>query len=225
MAYWIGNYMLAFLISVLLAGLIIPNIIHIAFSRNLFDSQDERKIHRGVVPRLGGISFLPSIIFSFALLAGSNLELGIEEMADQLAATIVPIFFMICSIMLMYLVGIADDLIGVRYRVKFVFQIISGILIVCSGLSIYNLYGFLGIYEWPAPIGWAAAIFLVVFVVNSINLIDGIDGLARPQRHSPDLLFIHILHFRTVCICVHRRSHTRHTRSILYLQCFRESGD
>lgn len=178
MAYWIGNYMLAFLISVLLAGLIIPNIIHIAFSRNLFDSQDERKIHRGVVPRLGGISFLPSIIFSFALLAGSNLELGIEEMADQLAATIVPIFFMICSIMLMYLVGIADDLIGVRYRVKFVFQIISGILIVCSGLSIYNLYGFLGIYEWPAPIGWAAAIFLVVFVVNSINLIDGIDGLA-----------------------------------------------
>lgn len=178
MNYWITNYFICLGLSVLIAGLIIPNIMTIAFRKKLFDDIDERKIHRGVVPRLGGISFLPSFMFAFCCVAGCNFRLSVPGMLAQLSPTIVPIFFLLCSLMLLYLVGIADDLIGVRYRAKFIFQIIAGALIVISGLWIKDLYGFLWINEIPTIIGWAITIFLVIYVVNAINLIDGIDGLA-----------------------------------------------
>ena len=178
MAFWIGNYFLCFILSIVLAGIIIPNIMTIAFKRKLFDEIDERKIHRGVVPRLGGIAFLPALIFSFFAVVGCNVRLGTSGMDEMLDTTLTSIMFLLCALMLMYLVGIADDLVGVRYRSKFIFQIIVGALIVTSGAWIHNLYGFLGIGQWYAVIGWVMTIFLVIYVVNAINLIDGIDGLA-----------------------------------------------
>lgn len=178
MSYWIVNYFLCFCVSVVLAGIIIPNIITIAFRRKLFDEIDERKIHRGVVPRLGGISFLPAFIFSFCVVMGCNIRLGMPGFGVMPQTSLVSVFFLLCVLMLMYLVGIADDLIGVRYRAKFLAQIFGGTLIVVSGCWIHNLYGFMGIGSWPAPAGWAASIFLVIYVMNAINLIDGIDGLA-----------------------------------------------
>lgn len=162
----------------ILGGIIIPNIMAIAFERKLFDEADERKIHRGIVPRLGGISFLPSFTFSFCIVIGFNFRFNMPEMSADLSSSIIPVFFLICALMLMYLVGIADDLIGVRYRAKFLFQIIAGALMVLSGCWIYNLFGFLGIGEWPTILGWAATILLVIYVINAVNLIDGIDGLA-----------------------------------------------
>lgn len=178
MSYWILNYFLCFVVSVVLAGFIIPNIMTIAFRRKLFDEVDDRKIHRGVVPRLGGISFLPAFIFSFCVVVGCNIRIQIPGMNAALTGTLVPVFFLLCALMLMYLVGIADDLIGVRYRAKFLFQIIVGALFLMSGTWIHNLYGFAGIYEIPTIIGWLLTILLVIYVINAINLIDGIDGLA-----------------------------------------------
>lgn len=178
MNYWVENYLLCLLVSVLLSGLIIPKILLIAFRKNLFDEVDERKIHRGVVPRLGGIAFLPSMVFSFCLIVGINLLFNSQCMTSGLVPTMVPIFFLVCSMMLMYLVGMADDLIGVRYRAKFLFQITASVLIVISGMWIKDLYGFAWIHEWPIWIGGIVSVILIVYVTNAINLIDGIDGLA-----------------------------------------------
>ena len=138
--FWLENDLLSFLIAVVLAGIIIPKIILIAFRRKLFDEIDERKIHRGVVPRLGGIAFFPAIIFSLALVAGINMRFGNILMMQEVAQNIVIIYFEICAIILLYLVGIADDLIGVRYMAKFVVQIIAAILLVSSGMYIDNFY-------------------------------------------------------------------------------------
>lgn len=181
MTYWIQNYVMTLAVAVLLAGLIIPKILLIAFRKKLFDSVDERKIHRGIVPRLGGISFLPSIAFSFCLVAGFNIRYGLSAdmpMVKALAAMAVPVFFLVCSLMLIYLVGLADDLIGVRYRAKFIIQIIVGILISASGMYVGNLHGFFWINEWPEWLGWIFTIVGIIYVVNAVNLIDGIDGLA-----------------------------------------------
>lgn len=178
MAFWVENYFMCLFVSVVLAGIIIPNIMKIAFKRNLFDDVNERKIHKGVVPRLGGISFLPAFIISLCIVVGCNIRLATPGLHDILNPSLVPLFFLICALMLMYLVGIADDLVGVRYRAKFLFQIIAGGLILVAGCWIKNFYGFLGIYEIPTIIGWVVSVFLVVYVVNAINLIDGIDGLA-----------------------------------------------
>lgn len=178
MSYWIENYFVCFIISVLLAGIIIPNIMTIAFRRKLFDEIDERKIHKGVVPRLGGIAFLPAFIFSFCIVVGCNIRVQTPGFHEMLTGSMVPVFFLFCALMLMYLVGIADDLIGVRYRAKFLFQIIAGAIIILSGCWIKDFYGFAGIGEIPTIAGWLISVFLVIYVVNAINLIDGIDGLA-----------------------------------------------
>ena len=57
--FWAVNSILVFIVCVLSAGVLIPQILLISFRRNLFDTPDERKIHQGVVPRLGGIAFKP----------------------------------------------------------------------------------------------------------------------------------------------------------------------
>ena len=139
MAYWIQNYVLALALSVLITGLIIPKILLIAFRKKLFDTVDERKIHRGIVPRLGGVAFLPALIFSFCLVAGFNLHFHYAEIIPLTGVVTVPLFFLVCGAMLIYLVGMADDLVGVRYRGKFLLQIIAAILIEASGMWVSDL--------------------------------------------------------------------------------------
>ena len=192
--YWLENDLLCFAISVLIAGILIPKIILIAFRRNLFDEIDERKIHRGVVPRLGGIAFFPAFLFSLTLVVALNLRLGSAPMIDAIGGAFVPIYFEICAIILLYLVGIADDLIGVRYMAKFVVQIVCAILLACSGMYIDNLYGILWLNELPDVLAWLFSILVTVYVVNAINLIDGIDGLASGLS-SIALIFYAVVFF------------------------------
>ena len=80
--------------------------------------------------------------------------------------------------MVLYLVGMADDLIGIRYRAKFVIQILCGVMLIAGGIYINNLHGILGIHAVPLWLGYPLTILIVVFIINAINLIDGIDGLA-----------------------------------------------
>lgn len=178
MDIWIANDLISFFVALLVAGILIPQILLIAFRKKLFDEIDPRKIHKGVVPRLGGIAFFPSILFSFCVIVGFNLRFFGWETAGIYFEGVVPFYFMICAVLLMFLVGIADDLVGVRYMAKFAVQILASILIVFSGVYIDNFFGFLWIHSIPNWIGWISTAFMVVYVVNAINLIDGIDGLA-----------------------------------------------
>lgn len=195
MTLWIENYFLCLIVSLVLAGIIIPSIIKIAFKRSLFDGIDERKIHRGLVPRLGGISFMPAFIFSFFLVIGCDIRLNVAGHHEALESAMVAVRFLLSALMLLFLVGIADDLIGVRYRSKFLFQIIAGALIVISGCYIKDLYGFVGIDSLPDIAGWIITVFLVIYVVNAINLIDGIDGLASGLS-GVALIFYSYIFFR-----------------------------
>ena len=196
MAYWIENYFASLIISVLLAGLIIPKILLIAFRKKLFDDIDERKVHKGVVPRLGGIAFMPSFIFSFFLVTGFNIRQFAFGVSDLVSFNHVPIMFLLCSLMLMYLCGIADDLIGVRYRAKFVLQIFAAVLLLFSGMWIRDLDGFAGIGNVNQWVGMALTVLFVIYVINAINLIDGIDGLASGLS-AVALLFYSFVFFNT----------------------------
>ena len=178
MEHWIFNDLISFFISILIAGILIPQILLIAFRKRLFDNVDCRKIHKGTVPRLGGIAFFPSILFSFCVVLGFSLKYFGWETTGMYIHVMIPFFFMICAVLLMYLVGIADDLLGVRYLAKFIVQILASVLIVFSGVYINDFFGFLWIHRLPDWIGWIVTTFMVVYVVNALNLIDGIDGLA-----------------------------------------------
>lgn len=175
---WIWTDLAVFLTALLLTGIIIPQILLIAFSRKLFDEVDERKIHKGVVPRLGGIAFLPAIIFSICLVLAVDISLGIANPSELFTQYGQSILYLLCAEMLIFLIGIADDLIGVRYKAKFVGQILCAIFICASGAYISDLGGLLWIHQVPTWFGYCVSAFIVVYLVNAINLIDGIDGLA-----------------------------------------------
>lgn len=167
---------LAFVFSACLTAVIIPKIILISFKKKLFDTVDERKVHEGVVPRLGGVAFTPSVVMALALVFGihilisGSIGIGMGQSA-QLSLSL-------CALMLLYIEGISDDLIGIGYKAKFLCQIVSSVMIVASGIWINDFYGFLGIHEVEWYIGMPFTTLLMVFVINAMNLIDGIDGLA-----------------------------------------------
>ncbi len=178
MCYWIVNSVLSFLFSAFIVGLILPKILLIAFRWRLFDAPDERKIHRTAVPRLGGFAFMPVVCFVLVLLLGVSTMTGHQEFLYQMKTNISPLAFSFCSCIILYMTGLADDLVGVRYRAKFIIQITCGILMIAGGIYINDLHGVLGIQTVPLWLGYPLTVLLVVFVINAINLIDGIDGLA-----------------------------------------------
>ena len=178
MTYWVINALIVFFLCVLLAGILIPQILLIAYRRNLFDEVDERKIHKGLIPRLGGIAFEPVMLLSMALTLGGNVLLGNTHFAEEFGDYSLLLIAMFCSFQILYLIGIADDLIGIKYRAKFVVQIACAILLIAAGCWFTSLAGILGIHDLDPWIGMPFTAVIIVFIINAINLIDGIDGLA-----------------------------------------------
>ena len=169
---------LTFLISVIIAWIIIPRILLISIKKKLFDEPNERKIHKFVVPRLGGVSFFPTILFAVCCVFAFRYLFGYEVKAIIAEYILPEMLLFICGLTLLYVIGIADDLVGVRYHKKFFVQLLCAVFFPISGLWINNLYGLLGVYEISAWIGMPLTVLTVIFITNAINLIDGIDGLA-----------------------------------------------
>lgn len=167
-----------FILAILLGMLIMPNILLISYKKKLFDMPDKRKVHHVPIPRLGGLSFFPVILISVCLSIGIRYYLGYPFENIQPAQTLYEFLFLIVSCMLLYLIGVADDLIGVGYRYKFLVQVISAVLLILSGNWINSLGGLFGIYAVPAWFGMPFTVLIIVYITNAINLIDGIDGLA-----------------------------------------------
>lgn len=178
MAYWIINSLIVFALCVLLAGVLIPQILLIAYRRKLFDEVDERKIHKGLIPRLGGIAFVPVILLSIALTIAANIISGSPQFGNVFFNNSLLMIALFCSLQLLYLVGIADDLIGIKYRAKFVVQIVCAVLLIGAGCWFTTLAGSLGIENMPSWMGMPFTAIVIVFIINAMNLIDGIDGLA-----------------------------------------------
>lgn len=177
-------------LAALLGKLLIPAVLMVAFNKHLFDLPDERKVHDCPIPRLGGVCFFPVIVFCIFV---ACLFLVRCQLIDGFFRTNVTAEFlgMIAGLTLLYVVGIGDDLVGIRYSRKFLVQIVSALLIPAAGLYINNFYGLFGIGEIPSCIGIPFTVLLVVFITNAINLIDGIDGLGF-EYSSPGDVWNHL---------------------------------
>jgi UDP-N-acetylmuramyl pentapeptide phosphotransferase/UDP-N-acetylglucosamine-1-phosphate transferase len=169
---------IGFLVAALMGQVIIPRILVISLRKRLFDIPDERKVHTHPVPRLGGVTFYPTILFVLCIIMAWRIISGhlpnqifTMEIAGEMLA-------LVAGLTLLYILGIGDDLVGVRYRKKFIVQILSAAFFPLAGLYINNFYGLFGIYALSPFVGIPLTMLLVVFITNAINLIDGIDGLA-----------------------------------------------
>ena len=152
----------------------IPFILDFCRKNKLYDLPDERKVHKMAIPRLGGISFLPSM-----MLAALIMLLTFEKITGE-SKLVINRWTASCmiSLLIIYTIGIIDDIVGLKAKTKFVFQIIAASLLPISGLYINNLYGFCGIHEISFIIGFPFTVLCIAFINNAMNLIDGIDGLA-----------------------------------------------
>lgn len=168
------NIILSALLAFLITFFAIPVIIQIAKSKKLFDEPDERKVHKAVIPTLGGLGIFAGFIV--ATLMGAP---AVQELQYFAAATIV-IFFL----------GLKDDILVLSANKKFIGQLIAaGIIIKFGNLSINNMYGFLGIGAIPYFASIVLTVFTVIVITNSFNLIDGVDGLAGSLGFITTLVF------------------------------------
>ena len=174
MYYLIG----AFIASLLISAIILPNILMISHKKKLFDDPDDRKQHTGPVPRLGGISFFPVVFIVVTCIIMIQL-LQDDSFLEIREKTVFIQFGSFCiGGMMLYLIGVKDDLVGVGYKTKFGTQILAACFLVCSGLWIDSFFGIKVLDSILGFMGIPITIFLCVYITNAINLIDGIDGLA-----------------------------------------------
>lgn len=173
MVYLLFLFTLLFSSAVVLYFL--PRILLLSLKNKILDKIDSRKVHSTAACRLGGASFLPAIVLSViisSLYFTDFAPVGIDVELTRCSLLI------ICSSMILYFVGIYDDIVWLRYKEKFLFQFITAALVIGSGCYITDLNGLCGIGHIPGVVGIPLTFVLIVFITNAINLIDGIDGLA-----------------------------------------------
>ena len=168
-----------FIFAIVLGRIIIPYIILVTYKKRLFDPIDHRKLHSNIIPRLGGVAFAPIqcclLVLTLVLIYKTDF---LNVHIDVKSWILVPQFMMLVSgLMILFILGLADDLIGVSFKLKFFIQIVVASFFPISGLWINDLYGvgfIIGLNPW---VGIPLTIFVTVLIINAINLIDGIDGL------------------------------------------------
>ncbi len=106
---------MVFLFCAVCTRIVIPHVLFVAISKKLFDESDERKIHRFEIPRLGGVAFSPVVLFSIALLLGLNMVAGNMDIWREVIVDMRPMSFGFCAVMILYMTGMKDDLVGVNY--------------------------------------------------------------------------------------------------------------
>ena len=154
----------------------IPIIIQVSKDKKLFDEPDERKVHKTVIPTLGGVGIFAGFIVATLMCVPS----GITTELQYFAAASIVIFFL----------GLKDDILVLSASKKFIGQLLAaGIIIKFGGVQINNMHGFLGIHQIPHIASIILTIFTVIVITNSFNLIDGVDGLAGSLGVLTTLVF------------------------------------
>jgi len=160
------DVLLSIAISFTITFLAIPVIITVAERKKLFDIPDERKIHQTPIPSLGGLGIYAGFILA------SLISIQFEAVAE--------FQYFFAAAFVIFFLGLKDDILVISPIKKFIGQVLAAFLIIYKGgVQIRSMHGFLGI-EGPLPEMFSLLLtyFTVIVIINSFNLIDGIDGLA-----------------------------------------------
>ena len=159
---------LAFLMAVTVSFMMTPVVRTFAYKVGAIDvPRDGRRMHKKPVPRLGGLAIFIGFMVSTLLFVPIT-----PEMRSILLGAVVIV-----------ILGVIDDSLALPALFKFVVQIGAALIPALNGVSIYafsnpnvfseNLYWVLGRLSLPFTVLW------IVAITNSVNLIDGLDGLAN----------------------------------------------
>lgn len=163
-------YSVAFLLIAAFAAahLLTPIVCRWSHRRGLLDHPDERrKLHRASVPRTGGVAIVAAYLAAIALLLLSPLH-GADAVSLPLAIRLLP------AVLVVFVIGLTDDLIGLNPRQKLLGQTAAAFLAWWAGVQLTGVAGMSVPGWWGLPL----TVFWLVGCANALNLIDGVDGLA-----------------------------------------------
>jgi UDP-GlcNAc:undecaprenyl-phosphate GlcNAc-1-phosphate transferase len=153
-----------------------PALIKVAILKNLIDlPSEERKIHKRAIPTIGGIIIYAATLFSF------SLWYNIEELHEYslIYESVKEFQILIATSLVLFFVGVKDDIIGTAPVKKLFAHVVVGLILILMGsIKITGLHGVFGIEQIPDWGSIFLSLFTYIVVVNAMNLIDGVDGLA-----------------------------------------------
>ena len=155
----------SFITSLLITFYAIPSIIKIAELKHLYDEPDERKLHKSSVPTLGGLAIFAGMIFSLTFWSTQK--------------EIVELQYILASIIVLFFIGMKDDLFNLVHYKKLLGQLFAAYLLVhWGGIKITSFFNLFGITDLNPAFSYCFSIFVMVVITNAMNLVDGIDCLA-----------------------------------------------
>lgn len=156
---------LGFITAFTLTYSMIPVVIRVAKERRLYDRPNERSAHAEPTPSLGGVAIFAGTICSVVLWTPLT-SFGILQ-------------YILAAFVLIFLLGVLDDLLPVSPTKKFAGQLLVAIILAYkANIRLTSFYGVLGINDLPEITGFILSIVIIIGIINAFNLIDGINGLA-----------------------------------------------
>lgn len=155
----------AFLTAFLISYLAIPSLVKVAKAKDLYDKPNGRTSHYHITPTLGGVAIFAGFVIS------SMIFVDIAHITN--------IQYILAGAIIIFFLGLKDDIIGLSPLKKFIGEIIAAFIIIDFGhIHITNLHGLFGIYNIDQFGGDFLTMIIILGIINAMNLIDGIDGLA-----------------------------------------------
>lgn len=172
------NYIYAFAAALILSAAITPLVRKFALSNGILDLPADRKVHLEPIARMGGLAIVASFM---------AVTLALVPASRQLSS-------LLGGIAVLAIVGIVDDVRGLKAGTKLIWQIVAAAVALSGGIGITALTNplggqidlqagrfavdMLGFKFHIAPIANLISIIWMVGMVNVINFLDGLDGLA-----------------------------------------------
>jgi UDP-GlcNAc:undecaprenyl-phosphate/decaprenyl-phosphate GlcNAc-1-phosphate transferase len=168
-AIYMPNYVLAFLIALVIAYIIMPGVIYLAGRTGAMDAPDPRKVHKKPIPRIGGIGIYIAFMVSVLIVS------GMMDLSDD---TIHGLVGLLLGGSVIVIIGIIDDYRNLPAKVKLVGQIVAACILVAFDIRIDFVTDPFGDFFYFEYLAIPITVFWVVGLTNTVNLIDGLDGLA-----------------------------------------------
>jgi len=162
-----------FIAAFLFALIATPIVKNVVLRFGLVDKPSERKMHHDAVPRMGGIALLLAFLFPFSVFIFFPTLAAEQVLSDN-----TQVFGFLAGAAIVFFVGLTDDIRRLSPLIKFVGQLAAALVAYHFGFRIDTVSlpfsdGLtLGVFALPITVFW------FVLVINAINLVDGLDGLA-----------------------------------------------
>ncbi|NEW83210.1 MAG: undecaprenyl/decaprenyl-phosphate alpha-N-acetylglucosaminyl 1-phosphate transferase [Mariniphaga sp.] len=166
----------SFLLAIGISLYAVPIVIRVAHSLKLMDNPNERSAAKSPIPTLGGIAIFLSFVFA------STVGMSGAELPEMV--------YILSAVILMFFVGLKDDILNLSAWKKLVAQLItSAIIVFFAKIRFTNLHGFFGIGAIEMLPSVLLTFFVIIVIINAFNLMDGIDGLAAGLSMMAGIVF------------------------------------